>query len=117
VAFVDLVDSTAWTAAARPQDHNEALLAFERLAWEGAVSHGGRLIKLIGDEAMIVSPDPATAARIASELCQKATAHPLLPAARGAVGSVRSQHAVGTSSDGSSTSSLERQENRVQERL
>jgi adenylate cyclase len=86
VAFIDLVESTRWTAAVGPDEHNEALLVFERLAWESAVLNGGRVIKLIGDEAMVVATDPVRATRIAVDVCDRTNDENRLPSARSAVG-------------------------------
>jgi adenylate cyclase len=85
VVFVDLVGSTAWTAAADPRRQAEALARFEQAAWEVSVGDGGRLVKLIGDEAMIVAQDVAPACRMAQALCRLAAADPDLPEARGGV--------------------------------
>lgn len=86
VVFVDLVGSTAWAADVEPVRYATALAEFEQAAWETTVTNRARLVKLIGDEAMVVADDVATACRIACQLCAHATAHPDLPAARGAVG-------------------------------
>jgi class 3 adenylate cyclase len=44
------------------------------------------LVKLIGDEAMLVAGDPATLCAVAVAVCEMATSDPVLPGARGAVG-------------------------------
>lgn len=85
VGFVDLADSTSWADSLEPREHAEALARFEEYAWEAATSWGGRLVKLIGDEAMFVAADPEAACRIALQICRDATRDELLPAARGAV--------------------------------
>jgi adenylate cyclase len=85
VVFVDLVGSTAWTAAAGPDQRRRALERFEQAAWEAATTNGGRLVKLIGDEAMVVARTPAAACRIAAQLCAAAEHDPDLPLARGGV--------------------------------
>jgi adenylate cyclase len=51
-----------------------------------AAEHGARLVKLIGDEAMIVADDPDALCRAAIAICEMARADPVLPDARGAVG-------------------------------
>ena len=86
VAFVDLVDSTSWATRTEPASHAAALARFEHAAWEAAVAEGGRLVKLIGDEAMVVADDVDVACRIACGLCALADGDPDLPSARGAVG-------------------------------
>jgi class 3 adenylate cyclase len=86
VTFVDLVGSTGWAAGTSPSAHAAALGRFEQSAWEAAIRLGGRLVKLIGDEAMVVADSSDVACRIALELCALATIDPDLPSARGAVG-------------------------------
>lgn len=86
VAFVDLVGSTEWRHERSESEANEALKVFERHAWNAAVEESARLVKLIGDEAMIVAPSVEAVCRAVVELCRKIDAEPSLPAARGAVG-------------------------------
>ena len=59
LAFVDLVSSTAWAESVDLAVHAEALRRFEMQSSTLAADHGARLVKLIGDEAMVVSDDPA----------------------------------------------------------
>jgi adenylate cyclase len=87
VAFVDLVDSTAWTASRSAADAAAALLHFEHAAVELATARGARVVKFVGDEVMVVAADPAAVAAVAVDLCRAAANDPQLPAARGAVGS------------------------------
>jgi adenylate cyclase len=86
VGFVDLVDSTSWARGLSLREHAVGLSRFENLAWDLANGHGGRVVKLIGDEAMFVCPSPSSAASVAVQLCQAVDAEPTLPPARGAVG-------------------------------
>lgn len=70
VGFADLVGFTVLS-----QELDEASLArvierFEVLAHEIVTSLGGRLVKMIGDEAMYVVEDPAAAARIGLNLSE-----------------------------------------------
>lgn len=85
VAFVDLVGSTEWAEAADTTSHAAALRRFETRAWGVASAHGGRVVKTIGDEAMIVAPEAENVCRTACELCEWVDADPDLPRARGAV--------------------------------
>ena len=64
VGFADLVGFTALS-----QQLSEAALAdvvsrFEELAYDTVAAAGGRVVKMIGDEVMFVSTDPAAAAEI-----------------------------------------------------
>lgn len=85
IGFVDLVGSTAWTATVEPAHHAAALARFEQAAWEIATRRGGRLVKLIGDEAMFVTESSTVACEIAADLVQVAASDPDLPAARAGV--------------------------------
>jgi len=86
VAFVDLVASTAWAQAVDPVAHTEALRRFEIHTARIAADHGARLVKLIGDEAMLVGPDAGSLHEVAVAICGIAHDDPDLPEARGAVG-------------------------------
>ena len=81
VGFVDLVDFTR-TSGAMPTDELGRLLArFEGLASDIITEAGGRVVKLIGDEAMLVFTTPQAAAQGAIELVD-ACAEGELPSAR-----------------------------------
>jgi adenylate cyclase len=86
LGFVDLVGSTPWASGLTLKAHAMALTGFESAAWDIASAHGGRVVKLIGDEAMFLAPTGPAAARIALELCRAVAADDALPEARGAVG-------------------------------
>jgi adenylate cyclase len=86
VGFVDLVGSTEWAGSLDPRAQADALAVFEELAWDLTGRHGGRVVKLIGDEVMLVATDPADACEIGIELCRAVAGVPLLPDARAAVG-------------------------------
>ena len=86
IGFVDLVGSTAWSSHLTLEEHALALTAFETAAWDITTGHGGRVVKLIGDEVMFVAPSGLDTTRIALELCRSTAGDPSLPEARGAVG-------------------------------
>ncbi len=86
IGFVDLVGSTSWAEHLTLKDHALAIGRFESAAWDIATSHDGRVVKLIGDEAMIVAATAETACRIALDLCAAVAADPTLPGARAGVG-------------------------------
>ena len=86
IAFVDLTESTRWTEEVPRARHSAALARFEDAAWSSASARGARLVKLIGDEAMLVATEPRHAVEAAADLCAMAGADPDLPPARGAVG-------------------------------
>ena len=81
VGFVDLVDFTR-TSGSMPTDELGRLLArFEGLAFDLITEAGGRVVKLVGDEAMLVFPTPEGAAQGAIELVDACAAGDL-PSAR-----------------------------------
>ncbi len=86
VAFVDLVSSTAWAESVGLAEHSDALRRFEMQSSARAAERGARLVKLIGDEAMLVGDDPAALCAAAIDICAMAHADPVLPDARGSVG-------------------------------
>jgi class 3 adenylate cyclase len=86
VAFVDLVDSTDWTTIVGEASHRQALNRFEHEAARLAATHDCRVVKFIGDEAMIVGHEPASVAMVAARLCGFVRGDEVLPGARAAVG-------------------------------
>jgi adenylate cyclase len=60
--FIDLVDFTRTSTGLDAASFGRLLGRFEALAWDEVTEAGGRLVKLIGDEAMFVSPPSANAA-------------------------------------------------------
>jgi class 3 adenylate cyclase len=86
LGFVDLVGSTAWAETLSLRDQSLALSRFESAAWSATVLSGGRVVKMIGDEAFFAAPSVDAACRIGIEVCRAVATDPLLPPARGAVG-------------------------------
>jgi class 3 adenylate cyclase len=86
LGFVDLVGSTAWAAALDLRDQSLALSRFESVAWSSAVGKGGRVVKMIGDEAFFAAPSVDAACAIATQIVAAVHDDPVLPPARGAVG-------------------------------
>ncbi len=85
VAFTDLVGSTAWSRSLTPTALASAIGRFNTLANEIALANGGRLMKLIGDEAMFVAADTGAACEIALELVAQCRSIDELPPVRGGV--------------------------------
>ena len=85
IGFVDLVGSTTWTNSHDPDVVAGALARFETMAVDIAVSTGARVVKFVGDEAMIAAADPTVAASAAVSLSEAIAADDGLPPARGAV--------------------------------
>ena len=70
VGFADIVGSTETVRAASPAALAIAVRQFEERVWELVTDAGGRVVKLIGDEAMFVVESPAAACTLAREACQ-----------------------------------------------
>jgi adenylate cyclase len=81
VGFVDLVDFTRTSGSMPTDDLGRLLGRFEGLASDIITEAGGRVVKLIGDEAMLVFPTPEGAAQGAIELVAACAAGDL-PSAR-----------------------------------
>jgi adenylate cyclase len=81
VGFVDLVGFTRISGSLQDDEFAALLSRFESLAADIVTEAGGRVVKLIGDEAMFVSPAAQGAARAALELVAACKANDL-PAAR-----------------------------------
>ena len=63
VCFVDLVGSTEALQVMSIREMADMLRRFEEQVWDVVSSSGGRVVKLIGDEAMFVLNDPSAACR------------------------------------------------------
>lgn len=85
VGFVDLVGSTVLAQQLSVGEFGRALSEFEGAAGDLVTMHGGRLVKLIGDEVMYVSSDVAAACVIALDLADAFADHSVLPPVRGGV--------------------------------
>jgi adenylate cyclase len=68
VGFADLVGFTALSQQLSEGALAEVVSRFEELAYDTVAAGGGRVVKMIGDEVMFVTPDVAAAARIALSL-------------------------------------------------
>lgn len=68
VGFVDLVGFTPLTASSTARELIALVLAFESRAYDIVTAHGGRLVKLIGDEVMFTAIDAVDACEIVLEL-------------------------------------------------
>lgn len=68
VGFVDLVGFTAFSERSSVAEIGRLVREFEDHAYDLAADHGGRVVKLIGDEVMFVAVEPKTAVEIAMAL-------------------------------------------------
>ncbi|MCO5081326.1 MAG: hypothetical protein M9955_06655 [Rhizobiaceae bacterium] len=84
IAFVDLSGFSSITDVFGDEAALAILIAFEQHVTE-ALEHGGRLVKWIGDEAMLAFPNPDVALRALADLLPKCRADPRLPLVRAGV--------------------------------
>lgn len=82
VGFADLV---GFTAASQELSHTQLATMverFESLAYDVIAMHGGRVIKMIGDEVMFAVDDPVAAGRAALDIADACESDSLIPSAR-----------------------------------
>jgi adenylate cyclase len=82
VGFADMVGFTALSQALDGSELAAMVARFEATAYEHVPRHGGRVVKMIGDEVMFAADDAAAAADIALALVEAHAAAPDLPAVR-----------------------------------
>jgi class 3 adenylate cyclase len=68
ICFADLVGSTELLSSSSVREMATLLRRFEEQVWDLVSASGGRVVKLIGDEAMIVFAEPALACRVGLDL-------------------------------------------------
>ena len=76
VGFADLVGSTDVLRSQSVKETAEMVRHFEEQVWDLVIRAGGRVVKLIGDEAMFVLMDPGRACEVGSALIDT-SAHPV----------------------------------------
>ncbi|AKT52943.1 hypothetical protein ADJ73_16025 [Arsenicicoccus sp. oral taxon 190] len=82
VGFADLVSFTSLVRRLSERELAHVVQRFEALCSDVITSHGGRVIKTVGDEVLYVAKDPAAAARIALDLADAIRYDDLLPPVR-----------------------------------
>ena len=82
VGFADLVDFTGRARILSPAALAHALSRFESQVGDVVARFEGRVVKLIGDEAMFVVSDPAKGCELARELGSTLAGDPQLPSVR-----------------------------------
>jgi adenylate cyclase len=83
IAFVDLNGFTTRSGEVSPEELLRLVMSFESTAIDVVSGHGGRLIKLIGDEVMFSTVEPTVACHIAAEIIDGA--HTWATSARGGI--------------------------------
>jgi adenylate cyclase len=85
VGFADLVSSTEMLVPLTSAEIAAMIDLFEQHTWDTVTRAGGRIVKLIGDEAMFVHAEPRVACEIAQELVMSSPHSIRVGLARGAV--------------------------------
>jgi len=70
VGFADMVGFTAISQQLDEHELAETVDRFESVAYDTIAEHGGRVVKMIGDEVMFVTDTPASGAMIAVTLAE-----------------------------------------------
>ena len=76
IGFVDLVGYTTLSSRMSPRALGEVVELFEETAHDVATARGGRVVKVIGDEVMFVTPDATAACDIALTLVERFAGDP-----------------------------------------
>ena len=92
VGFVDLVGSTEVLRRSTVREMAELVERFEQLTWDVVTGAGGRVVKLIGDEAMFALPDPAAAVAVARRLVEASPEPVRIGLAHGPVAAFRGDY-------------------------
>ncbi len=83
IGFVDIAGFTPMADAMAIDELDRFIVAFESSSYDVVDRHGGRVVKLIGDEVMFVATRPGEAFRIGHEIIAEFASAPVVP--RGAV--------------------------------
>jgi adenylate cyclase len=73
VGFADMVGFTALSQQLEERELAAVVGRFETLAYDAVATHGGRIVKMIGDEVMFVTDEPAPAVEIGLNLAEAYT--------------------------------------------
>ena len=82
VGFADMVGYTAMARSLPTRELVTTIGTFEREVVDLVTDHGGRVVKLIGDEVMFVLPDPSEACALALALAAEFADHSVVPPLR-----------------------------------
>jgi class 3 adenylate cyclase len=82
VGFADLVGYTETSRVLTPAELSQAIGRFEGRVGEIVARYGGRVVKLIGDEVMLVIGDPSQAGELALDLIKELARDPQFPEVR-----------------------------------
>ena len=82
VAFVDLTDFTSLSGDLIDRELEELLETFESIVVAACTESGSRFVKMIGDAALFVSPNPRAVLDTASKILSEMAKHEEMPQAR-----------------------------------
>ena len=82
IGFADLVGFTTLTAELDQAALAAAICRFEELAFDAVSAHGGRVVKVLGDEVMFIADTSATVCAIALDVADLIAADATLPDVR-----------------------------------
>lgn len=82
LGFADLVSFTALVSRVDQRELAALVQRFEMLASDVVTSHGGRIIKTVGDEVLFIHNEPAPAVAIGLDLVDAMSEDDLLPSIR-----------------------------------
>lgn len=82
VGFADMVEFTRTTRSVSPSELLELVERFQAVAADLVATHGGRVVKTVGDEVLYVAEEPAAAAEIALGLLDAVAGNETLPELR-----------------------------------
>lgn len=85
VGFVDLVGFTILSQQLTTQELGAVVSRFEELSSDTVARHGGRIVKMIGDEVMYVAEDPEAAVEVGVVLKEEYSREKLLTEVRAGV--------------------------------
>jgi adenylate cyclase len=85
VGFVDLVDFSKIADDVHGSGLSELIERFEEVSLSNCLAYGARLVKMIGDAAMFVTPDPDVAARVATSIVEEVAKDDVLAQARAGI--------------------------------
>jgi adenylate cyclase len=71
IGFADLVGFTAKTQQLQEAELAEVVGRFETIAYDVVADHGGRVVKMIGDEVMFLHDDPREGAALGLDLAER----------------------------------------------
>jgi adenylate cyclase len=92
IGFIDLVGSTKMANELSSREFLEQVASFESRAFDVARDHGGRIVKMVGDEVMIMAVTAHLVCKVALSMMEEFTASGVQPRGGIAFGEVITYH-------------------------